>query len=221
MKACWAGWVFCCVAAPSAATAADGLPSCDEVASERMRGRTVAPDSGSELTQTTAPRPLVVNTMVTATYGRGIRFNNPYRLATPLGRTAESLSWTAPYLDVSWAGTLGRGVGPGHGLALHVSVALDGVSQQVLTPGYLQLWRLGSRWMLMGRAGIPVVAGPEPTWGFEGGVAGAWLVASGIGIVAEGSGSLFYGAATPERPVTTIPIVSVQIGVLFDYEVIR
>jgi len=33
-------------------------------------------------------------------------------------------------------------------------------------------------------------------------------------------GSLYYGAATQDRSVTTIPVLSAQIGLFVDYEVL-
>ncbi|RYE94889.1 MAG: hypothetical protein EOO75_00750, partial [Myxococcales bacterium] len=49
-----------------------------------------------------------VHFLGTATLGRSLRFNNPYRLETPLGSTPESVSLGASYLDLSAAALLGR-----------------------------------------------------------------------------------------------------------------
>jgi hypothetical protein len=43
---------------------------------------------------------------------------------------------------------------------------------------------------------------------------------AGVGATAELIGSLFYGAATQDEAVTLIPIVSLQIGILIDLEVL-
>ena len=66
--------------------------------------------------------------------GTGLRFNNPYRLATPLGDDAESVSRTAGYVDIGLAGTLGNPLGFQHGFALRTTVAVEGIGQVVMTP---------------------------------------------------------------------------------------
>src|SRR5262245_35999271 len=55
-------------------------------------------------------------TQVFATFmgGTGLRFNNPYRLSTPLGDDAESVSRTAAYVDIGLAMTLGSPLGFQH-----------------------------------------------------------------------------------------------------------
>ena len=39
-------------------------------------------------------------------------------------------------------------------------------------------------------------------------------------VQSEITGSFFYGAATQERSVTTIPVISAQLGLFVDYEVL-
>lgn len=152
--------------------------------------------------------------------GRGLRLNNPYRLSTELGSSGESLSLTATYADFSLAGLLGNPDGLQHGFSLHVSTALDGIAQQVVTPSYIAAVRLPPRWLVYGRAGTPIVVDPDTSLGFELAGGGAWFASAGIGITAELVGSLFYGAATEQAAVTVIPVVSLQLGVLVDYEVL-
>jgi hypothetical protein len=79
--------------------------------------------------------------------GKGLRFNNPYRLATPLGDTAESVSLSATYLDASLGVLLPAVPRIEHGPTLDVVLALDGIGQLGLTPSYLLLFepnRVGS-----------------------------------------------------------------------------
>ncbi len=152
--------------------------------------------------------------------GRGLRFNNPYRLETELGSDARSLSLTATYLDVQVGAVLG-GAGPVfHGVALHGSFALDGIRQEVLTPSYVCLVRSTSRFGLLARAGIPIVVRPDFNAGFE--IAGGGIVylTAGIGLTASLVGSLFYGAATLDTPRTAIPLLSFQAGAFYDFEVL-
>jgi hypothetical protein len=155
-----------------------------------------------------------------AALGRGVRLNNPYRLATPLGDSAESLSLSATYLDLWVGAALGPPAGISHGGALHLAAAIDGIPQQVLTPSYLALQRFSGGWLGFGRAGLPIVLGPDPNLGFELAAGGTWLVSAGLGVTAELVGSIFYGAATHEESVTVIPIIALQLGVMIDYEVL-
>jgi hypothetical protein len=151
--------------------------------------------------------------------GRGLRFNNPYRLQTVLGDDAESLSLTATYVDFSAGAAFGPPDGVQHGAALHLSVALDGIPQEVVAPSYVfMLRRPPLRWH--GRLGTPVVL--EPDWNIGAELAGgcAWFASAGLGFGVELVASLFYGAATYERSATVIPIVSLQAGVAVDYEVL-
>src|SRR6185295_11658619 len=46
-----------------------------------------------------AAAPTTLHGLAALSVGRGLRFNNPYRLAQPLGDTPESVSLSATYLD--------------------------------------------------------------------------------------------------------------------------
>jgi hypothetical protein len=151
--------------------------------------------------------------------GEGLRFNNPYRLATPLGSDAESVSLTAPYLDIGLAATFGNPLGLQHGGALRVSTALHGVGQVVTTPSYLA-WRRWRSLALYGRAGMPIVLTPDVTWGLEAGVGGTWFFLGGIGIAAEVVGDVFYGAGTRDKATVTYPVLIGQLGLVIAYEVL-
>lgn len=159
-----------------------------------------------------------VHALGSASVGRGLRFNNPYRLATPLGDDAESLSLSATYLDVGLMVTTGSSLE--HGGAVHLAVAIDGIPQEVFTPGYVALLRLSPRWMTWGRLGTPIVLEPDASVGAELGLGLGVLLSAGFGFSAEATGSLFYGAATPDKSVSVIPIVALQLGVLVDLEVL-
>ena len=154
--------------------------------------------------------------------GDGLRFNNPYRLATPLGKTPESLSLTAAYVDLGLGVVRGPPDGLGHGVVLHLSIAAQGIPQEVLSFSYIALERLGNgRTMLFGRFGIPVILQPDLSGGLETAFGAAFMVSAGIGIQSELVGSLYYGAGTLDRSVTTIPVLSAELGVFFDYEVLK
>ena len=74
--------------------------------------------------------------------------------------------------------------------------------------------------MLMGRAGVPVVLEPDLGGGVEAAFGAAFLIRSGLGLQSELAGSLFYGAGTLGHAVSTVPVISLQLGLFVDYEVL-
>ena len=158
-----------------------------------------------------------VDVFATGFLGDGLRFNNPYRLATVLGSQAQSVSRTATYGDVGAGIAMGDPARLAHGLALRVSFALQGVKQAVMTPSYLLLHRWRD-WGVYGRAGVAVVLSPDLTWGAEGGLGAIWFARAGIGIVAECVGDVFYGAGTREVAVPAYPVLSGQAGLWLSWE---
>jgi hypothetical protein len=168
-----------------------------------------------------APRDgLYVHLFGALAVGRGIRFNNPYRLSTPLGNDAESLSLTSTYADLSANGSFGDAEGFQHGASLHLSIALAGVPQEVATPGYVLVYPFPPNFFVYGRAALPIIIEPDTNVGYELAAGGAWLWTAGIGATAELVGDLFYGAATQERSVSVIPVLSFQFGIIIDYEIL-
>jgi hypothetical protein len=147
-----------------------------------------------------------------AAVGSALRLNNPFRLPTPLGKTPESVSTAAPYLDLGLAVLGGDPSGWQHGAWVHLSLAL-----QVAAPSYAVL-RRGAGWMAYGRAGLPVVLAPDVNLGGELAVGGVYLLSGGLGLTAEAGGSAFYGAATREVSATLVPLLSLQLGVVVDFE---
>lgn len=162
--------------------------------------------------------PTPISGLLQLSFGRGVRFNNPYRLDTPLGETAESVSLAATYLDLAGALLFGPGDFR-QGISLGGAVALQGIGQLVLTPSYLALFGLDDELAIRGRAGIPIVVAPDASAGLEAAVGASYAVAYGLGAVAELVGSVYFGAATDERSITTIPMLSLQLGICFDHQV--
>lgn len=153
-------------------------------------------------------------------FGGSLRFNNPYRLRQELGDSAESVSAPAPYFNARIGATI-RGTGKlSHGAEIDASFGLAGVPQEVLTPSYLAIYHATSRWAVRGRAGIPLVIEPDFNAGFEIGAGGVFFGTAALGVTLDLVGSLFFGAATVESPRTAIPLLSLEIGVLYDYEVL-
>jgi hypothetical protein len=157
-----------------------------------------------------------LSTILSLGVGRGLRFNNPYRLATPLGDTAESVSLTATYLDFGAAVLFGPREFR-HGASLTGGVALQGIGQFVLTPSYLALLGLSDGLGLRGRLGVPVVVAPDTTLGLEAALGPTLDVAYGLGAMLELVGSVYFGAATDQTSITTIPMLSLQVGLFFDH----
>lgn len=166
-----------------------------------------------------AVKPGYVQLLVTALGGTGLRFNNPYRLATPLGDDAESVSRTASFVELGFGGTFGNPLRLQHGLTLRTAVAIEGVSQVVMTPSYLAYRRWGAL-AVWGRAGVPMVLTPDTTWGLEGALGAAWFVRGGIGLAGELVGDLYYGAGTTDVRVATYPVLAAQLGLVLAYEVL-
>jgi hypothetical protein len=156
----------------------------------------------------------------TAMFGDGLRFDNPYRLSHQFGATGQSLSSTAPYMDLAIAATTGPPEGLQHGARLGWTVSVNGVPQQVITPSYLALRRLGASFIVYGWAGLPILLEPDANVGGELAVGGSWLARAGLGaafaLVADG----FYGAGTRDTRAAFYPVVSAQLGIFVAYEVL-
>jgi hypothetical protein len=167
-----------------------------------------------------APADTYVHAFGSLSLGRGLRFNNPYRLRTPLGDDAESLSLSATYADFGLGAAFGEPRGLQHGAVAHLSIATDGISQEVISLSYQALRPFGSRWLVTARAGVPVVLEPDLNPGFELAAGGALLLGAGVGVGGELVFSLFYGAATLDHSASVIPLLSLQLGVWLDYEVL-
>jgi hypothetical protein len=150
--------------------------------------------------------------------GKGLRWNNPYRLRNQLGDSAESLSLGATYLDLHVGRTFSGPNGFEHGATVHFSIATDGIRQEVLTPSYLLVKRLSPRVLSYGRVGFPIVLEPDAAVGLEAGLGAAYFFTANLGLGVELDQSLFYGAATIEKALTLIPVTSLALGVFFDWE---
>ena len=161
-----------------------------------------------------------VHTFTSLAYGRGLRLNNPYRLQTDLGDEEGGLSLTSGYVDLGLGAALGDPHGLQHGAVAHLSLATQGPSQEVLSLGYQLLLPFGRSVLGQARFSVPLVLEPDFGGGLELGVGAAYYLAGGIGLNAELAGSVFVGAATWEHDPTLWPVVSLQLGVFADYEVL-
>jgi hypothetical protein len=152
--------------------------------------------------------------------GRGLRFNNPYRLATELGKDAQSVSLTPSYIDLGLAAAIGAPDGLQHGGSLHASIGLAGVRQLTLTPAYLMAYRGPRSFLAYGRLGPSIIVTPDPTIGGEVAAGFAWFLTGKIAIASEVVFDLYYGAGTHDVGVATYPILSGQLGLLIDHELL-
>jgi hypothetical protein len=123
-------------------------------------------------------------------------------------------------LNAKLGATLRAGSKVSHGIELDASFGLGGVPQEVVTPSYVALFHATPRWTFRGRAGLPVVIEPDANVGFEAAVGGVFFGTAALGVTLDVVGSLFFGAATVETPRTAIPLLSMEIGVLYEYEVL-
>src|SRR5690606_36539282 len=100
------------------------------------------------------------------------------------------------YFDMSLNATFGDPDGIQHGGALHLAIAVEGVSQQAFSASYLLLHRGRSPWMVYGRLGVSILTAPDANAGGELGLGLAYFFTGGIGLTTELVGNLFYGAGT-------------------------
>ncbi len=161
-----------------------------------------------------------IHLIATASLGDSLRFNNPYRLSHQLGESGESLSRTPPYGNLGLGAAFGDPEGLQHGASLQWNRALSGLPQHVVTPAYLLVVDGFRPWLAFGRAGLPIVLNPDPNVGGEVAFGGAYLLTAGLGLQAEVVGNIFYGAATWEKKITSIPMLSLQAGLVVDFEVL-
>ena len=136
---------------------------------------------------------------------RGLRFNNPYRLRTVLGDDAESLSRAATYLDLA----LRRGARRPARIAARRRAALSrsrptASRRRCSARLTRRCGRFGARWLVLARAGVPVVLEPDLNAGFELAAGGAFLLGAAVGI-GRSSPSACFTAPPPSitRPASS------------------
>jgi len=183
-------------------------------------GDDVDPKTLSEFRRLSRPRGIYGRISTALMVGRGLRFNNPYRLSTQLGETAESLSLTATYLDASFAMSFGAPDSIQHGAALHLSFSLEGVPQQAISASYVLGYRAAEPFLVYGRLGPSLLVAPDANVGGELAAGAAYMVTGVFGVTAEIVGNLYYGAGTYASEYTAYPILSAQLGLVGDLEVL-
>ena len=203
---------------PARAAEAESPPAELGAPAAAVDGAPVSEDD--ELRALSPTRTRFVHAAVQALGGRGLRFNTPFRLATQLGAEGESLSLTAPYVDLGLMAAFGEPFGWQHGPNLHLSAALEGVPQQALSVTYMLRRPAGPYLAGHARAGVCLLAAPDGNVGGELALGGTVYATGALGVTGEVVGDLFYGAATYEHERTTIPVLSFQLGLSVDLEVL-
>jgi len=156
----------------------------------------------------------------TIAFGGGLRFNNPYRLHTQLGSTAKSVSLTAPYTDFGGAFTYGSANSLQHGVNLHAGFSMSGPQQTYLSLSYLAAYRASHSFMVYGRIGPNILLSPDANVGGELAGSFSYFITGALGLTSELAFDVFYGAATLDKTYTIYPILSGQLGIIVDYEVL-
>lgn len=161
-----------------------------------------------------------LRSQIDAGVGKGLRFNNPFRLQTQLGSNAESLSLSAAYLDLRGVVLFGDPFGWHYGAAASVALAVQGVPQQVVTPAFTTGLPLSEAFWLNGFLGCPLVLGPDFNAGVEFGLEVSYWPRAGWGIYTGLAWDQFWGAATDESTAAAIPILAAQAGLSLQYELL-
>ena len=152
--------------------------------------------------------------------GQGFRFNNPSRLATELGSGPESVSLIAPYADLGLSFSYGSPDGLQHGASVHVSASMTGVQGVAIAPGYQVTYRGPQSFLVYGRLGPIVALAPDATLGVEGAGGFGWFLTGHLAVAAEVVFDTWWGAGTYQVAVATYPVLTGQLGLLVDYELL-
>lgn len=116
-----------------------------------------------------------------------------------------------------------RGWQHGLGLGASLNMTEDGgftepvgiADQLVLMPAYLGYHALNDDFALLGHLGVPIVLGQATTAGVELALGGGYRWLAGVLAYAELGGDMFIGSGT-----TANVLVSLELGVMLDYEVL-
>jgi len=94
------------------------------------------------------------------------------------------------------------------------------VSQQSIAPSYLLAYRGAGSALVYGRLGAAILTSPDFNVGGElAGGLGYYLTAK-LALTGEVVGNLFYGAGTYEAVYTVYPVLSAQVGLMIDHEIL-
>ncbi len=154
-------------------------------------------------------------------------------------RLVKNLEFQQERFAPSYLDVFGGVVLPGrgrlrHAVTLHVTANLSGdgnytfgldpMEQWTFTPAYTARFALQDDpvpdFLIYGRFGVPLTVSPDFTWGVELDVGAAYMLLAGFGIYAEIGYSMFFGADDRGGDLSIHPLLSGELGVLFDIEVL-
>lgn len=170
--------------------------------------------------------------------------NDPLRVVAGVGggfsvRLVQNLEFQQERFAPSYLDAFGGVVLPGsglfrHQLTLQVSVNLSGdgnytfgldpLEQWTFMPAYtlrIQPQRVAvPDYYVYGRLGVPLTVSPDFTWGVEVDAGFTYMLLAGFGVYAEVGYSMFVGAKDRSGSVSLHPLLSAELGVVFDIEVL-
>jgi len=154
-------------------------------------------------------------------------------------RLVQNLQYQQERFAPSYAEAFGGIILPGrgairHGFTLGVglnlsgdgsySFGLDPGQQLILTPSYVIKVGIGHDQVpdlaLLGHVGVPLALTPDFSPGAELGIGAAYMLLAGIGVYVDVSYSMFFGGDSRSGGVTVHPLLSGEVGLYIDYEVL-
>lgn len=101
---------------------------------------------------------------------------------------------------------------------------VDPFQQWVIEAGYglhVPFGRPGApTWVVGGHVSAALVASPDVTWGFEVGGDAAYHFLAGLGVYAELNVGTYFGAEDRFGNLTVNPLLALEVGLTWDYEVL-
>lgn len=170
--------------------------------------------------------------------------NDPWRLSAQVGggasiRLSQNLDFDqdrfAPsYLDVTLGVSWGQSGRIRHGYQLGVafnlsgdgsfSSGIDAAEQWVLTPYYVLQLRFDDEvvpdYFVLARVGVPLTIAPDFSPGIDLSGQFVYMFLAGLGAYVELSASMFFGGHLQGDSVSIHPLVSAEVGVHFDFEML-
>ena len=105
-----------------------------------------------------------------------------------------------------------------------LSSKVEVFSQWTLTPYYYARYALDdkavSTWVVTGKVGVPLTVTPRFNPGLELALGGIFFPFAGAGVYAELGASMFFGAQDNGGALTVHPMLSLELGVTIDLEIL-
>lgn len=168
----------------------------------------------------------------------------PLRIVAGLGggfsiRLVRNLEFQQERFAPSFLEVFGGVVLPGRGrfrhqTSLHIagnlsgdgnfSFGLDPLEQWTIMPAYTLRIALQDTpvpdYLLYGRIGVPLTVSPDFVWGIQADVGFTYMLLAGFGVYVELGYSMFFGGEDRGGDTSIHPLLSGELGVVFDIEVL-